>query len=203
MIGTEFNGCVVVSRLGTDKWGQATWVCLCSCGKKFTTTGGNVRSGNTKSCGCKKKSLIKEANMTHGDSNTRLYNIWGDMRRRCHSPKNYSFENYGARGISVCVEWKNSYESFKGWSENNGYAVNLSIDRIDNDGNYLPNNCRWVDMKVQGRNKRDNRIVEYQGKSMTMSELIEEVGMPESTVRYRVKKGIPLDLPRNFNRLNK
>lgn len=203
MIGTKFNGSVVETRHGVDKWGQALWECLCSCGNKFTTTGGNIRSGNTKSCGCMKKSFIKEANTTHGDSNTRIYNIWCDMKRRCHSPANYSYEHYGARGISVCEEWGASYEVFKEWSENNGYADNLSIDRIDNDGNYTPDNCRWAGRKVQGRNKRDNRIVDYRGKRMTMAELIETVGMPESTVRYRIKKGIPLDLPRNFNRITK
>lgn len=97
-------------------------------------------------------------------------------------------------------EWRRDYEKFKRWAIENGYNDKLTIDRIDNNGNYTPSNCRWTDMKTQGRNKRDNRLVEYQGRSITMAELVEITKIPESTLRNRLKKGISLELPRYFNR---
>lgn len=203
MEGFEFNGCKVISRAGVDKWGQATWECLCECGNTFVATGGNIRSGNTNSCGCFKVTKTREINTTHGDSRTRLYNIWYGIKRRCYSPSHGSYKHYGKRGITMSEEWKSDYNSFKCWALSNGYEEDLTIDRIDNDGNYTASNCRWVDMKTQGRNRRGNRFIKYDGRDVTLAELIEMTGLPESTVRNRLAKGIPLNSPRYFNRKNK
>lgn len=203
MVGMEFNGCKVVSREGSDKWGQALWKCVCRCGKYFVSTGGNIRSGNTKSCGCYSIKRTKESNTTHGDSGTRLHNIWYGIIRRCTRPSNSMFDYYGGRGITVCNQWLNSYEEFKEWSISNGYADDLTIDRIDNDGGYTPNNCRWVTYKEQGLNKRNSRMVEFNGKVMNLSTVSEISGIAESTIRNRIKAGVPIDSPKYYNRKSK
>ncbi len=124
------------------------------CGNEFKATMGNIKKGTTKSCGCVKNKLIGLAETTHGQRNTRLYSIYFKMIVRCYNPKCESFPDYGGRGITVCDEWRNDLISFMWWALSNGYSKNLQIDRINNDGNYEPSNCRWTTRVVNTQNTR-------------------------------------------------
>ena len=123
------------------------------CGTNFKAIISHIKSKNTKSCGCYKKRRNEESHKTHGLKYTRLYNIWGCMKKRTLNPKNKQYNDYGGRGITICDEWKNDFMSFYNWAMENGYSDKLSIDRIDNDGNYEPSNCRWTIKTIQQRNR--------------------------------------------------
>ena len=139
------------------------------CGTEFKTMLHNVKRGTTKSCGCYQKRRTKEVNTKHGLEATRLYNIWLKLKDRVLNPKNKNYNDYGGRGITICEEWKNDPIAFYNWAISNGYEENkgLSIDRIDNDGNYCPENCRWTTKTIQGRNTRipKNNTSGYKGVS--------------------------------------
>ena len=146
-------GFLKVLRRSPDKGGGkkpvVKWECECKCGKNITVKSDSLLSGHTVSCGCKKK--------IHGKSNKeRLYQTWKNMRQRCNNPNRSDYKRYGGRGITICDEW-NDYNTFRDWALSNGYADNLSIDRIDVNGNYEPSNCRWVDAKIQANNRRPRK----------------------------------------------
>ena len=158
MVGQKFGRLTVVQREGTSSNGCATWRCRCECGNEVVVTGGNLRSGNTTSCGCFFKEMVASNNTksktTHGKTNTRLHTIWSDMKQRCGNPKDHFYYIYGGRGISVCDEWKNDFQAFYDWAIHNGYRDDLTIDRKNNDQGYCPDNCRWATWKEQANNKR-------------------------------------------------
>ena len=137
------------------------------CGTEFKANTYTVVQGKTKSCGCYNKRRTKEANKTHNLSRSRLYRIWNNIKNRTLKPKNKYYINYGGRGITLCDEWKNDFKSFYDWSMYNGYSDELSIDRIDNDGGYSPENCRWTTKTMQSRNQRiqKNNTSGYKGVS--------------------------------------
>ena len=173
-----------------------TWECVCDCGNHFLADGQGLRSGNIKSCGCLHKETARQNlisyTQTHGESKTRLYRIWAAMRRRCNNPNCDAYKWYGARGISVCREWNTSFLAFRNWAYQNGYKENAkqeecSLDRIDGNKDYSPENCRWVTKTVQSRNTRRNHLVEYQGKKMTIAELAELSGIPYARLQPRIK----------------
>lgn len=126
--------------------------------------------------------------MKHGGTNTRLYKIWGSMKERCYRKKHSHYKNYGGRGIKICEEWKD-FSAFQNWAYQYGYDDTLTIDRIDVDGNYEPSNCRWVTMKEQENNRRNNRVLVYKGVKYTASQLANLVGLNVSTIFYRLYKG--------------
>ena len=148
MIGKKFGRLTVVDfdRLENHK---TYWKCTCDCGLTVIACGNNLRSGNTKSCGCLRRETAQKrgiANTTHGESHdnmTRLYSIWCGMRQRCNNPHHQAYNLYGGKGVSLCDEW-NDYEVFKAWAMSNGYTDPLSIDRIDPNKGYNPSNCRWI-----------------------------------------------------------
>ena len=135
--------------------GLCGWLCRCDCGKETVVRTTALTSGHTKSCGCYAKHLRENGvpHTTHGNKHSRLYRIWCGMKSRCCNPNVPFYKYYGGKGIAVCEEWQNDFQSFFGWSMANGYEDHLTIDRIDNDGNYEPSNCRWVSVAVQNRNK--------------------------------------------------
>lgn len=145
LTGETFGFLTVVKRNGTSKNGHAIWECRCNCGNSTNVTSSDLRTGNTTSCGCVRKKNFN--NKKHGYSHERLYGIYIAMKTRCRNSPYY-------RNVSVCTEWQNNYENFRSWALSNGYSDNLTIDRINNSGNYEPANCRWVTMKEQSKNRR-------------------------------------------------
>lgn len=186
MVGYEFSGCNVIHQ-AYKKNGKTYWECLCTCGNKFIAEGSNIRQGHTKSCGCLRSRYAKRK--SHGQINTKLYSKWNSMKTRCNNPNHDSFINYGNKGIEVCEEWNNSFEKFYDWSIDSGYSEGLSLDRVDNSKGYYPENCRWVEFKEQGRNKTNNRLLTYKGKTLCLSEWAETMGLPDYVLRNRLNRG--------------
>ena len=162
------------------------WKCRCDCGNMVTVSGECLRHGNTKSCGCQRRNKFR----THGKSNTRLYEIWTDMKQRCLNSNQKVYKYYGGRGITICQEWIDDFMSFYDWALENGYQDNLTIDRIDVNGGYEPNNCRWLTMEAQLRNTRRNHFVEINGESHTIAEWARIYGISPQTINSRLRKGV-------------
>lgn len=196
--GKRYGKLTVLKRNGTSKDGKAMWLCECDCGGYVTTTGKSLRRGECTSCGCHRKEVLKRgsiANTIHGETNNKLYNAWRGIKKRCRLRSNYNYELYGGRGVDVCDEWYDSYENFRDWSLKNGYKEGLTIDRIDVDGDYEPNNCRWVDWKTQENNRRNTVYVEYKGKTYPRAVLAYKLGVSNQALSYRQKNNIPLTRP--------
>lgn len=132
-------------------------------------------------------------NKTHGEKGTRLYTIWANMKQRCNLKTSKDYRKYGGRGIKVCSEWAQSFEAFRDWAISNGYRDNLTIDRINNDGDYCPENCRWTTVKAQANNRRSNRLLTYKGETKTMQQWCDIFGITKECVSYRLKKGWPIE----------
>lgn len=162
--------------------------CQCDCGNQIEVTYQSLKSGSTISCGCYRKEKISEENKTHGQSSTRLYKIYIGMKKRCYNDKSENYPHYGGKGVKICDEWK-TFEPFMEWALKNGYTDDLSIDRINSNGNYEPCNCRWVDVKTQANNKTNNSYIEYQGKKLTISQWSEITGISKSVISRRISLG--------------
>lgn len=175
-----------VSKSGRHR---AMWECSCRCGNTKTVSSDNLIGGRTTSCGCARKELLSSKQRTHGDTNTRLYGIWCAMKARCLNKNANAYKDYGGRGIGICDDWKNSYVSFKKWACDNGYSYGLSIDRIENSGNYCPNNCRWVTGVAQANNRRSNRKYTIDGTSHTLTEWARLYNINPKTLFTRIYSG--------------
>lgn len=187
----KFGRLTVLSLAEKSRTGETRWVCRCDCGKETIVQANNLKSGLVKSCGCARHEKLVEMHTIHGERGTRLYNIWAKMRDRCHDKSNMT---YGGRGITICPEWDDSYTAFRNWALNNGYSDKLTIDRIDNDKGYFPENCRWVDAKAQARNRRSNRLYTYNGETLIAKEWEERYGLPRGRLRERIETlGWPIE----------
>jgi len=195
LTGQRFERLKVIKRIENNKHGQAMWLCKCDCGNEVKTTTAHLRKGHVKSCGCYSHDLTRKRNKDnarHGVSRTRLYREWAMMKQRCYKKEHKSFADYGGRGITVCDEWLVP-DNFFEWALSNGYAENLTIDRIDVNGNYCPENCRFITMKEQIRNRRNTVTVEYNGENVTLAELAKISGVPYATIHWRFKDGKTVD----------
>ena len=162
------------------------WKCICDCGNEKIIQQSHLKSGHTRSCGCLHKKSIIDTSKKHGKCHTKLYFVWHTMKQRCYNLNNNQYKNYGKRGIGICSEWLEDFISFYNWAINNGYKEGLSLDRIDNNGNYEPNNCRWATVKEQSRNRRNNRCFEYNGKTQCLEDWAKEYNLSRGTLNYRL-----------------
>ncbi len=193
--GHTFDRLTAIEPAVKDKNGWK-WRCQCECGNEVLVYGWQF--GTIHSCGCLAREKSAERKRTHGRSKTRLMPIWLSMKQRCLNPHSRAYKNYGARGITVCDEWLNSFEAFEKWAIENGYDENAlrgecTLDRIDNNGNYEPSNCRWIAMSKQQRNKRTNRLITYKNETLSIAEWSRKLGIPYATIRGRLNAGKRMD----------
>lgn len=185
LVGKQYGRLTVIKR-AENNGSQTMWQCKCDCGKLVVVNASKLKSKHTQSCGCLQKERTSIAKKTHGMSDSRLHRIWAGMKRRCYNKNDASYENYGGRGIIICDEWKDSFESFYQWAIQSGYSDRLSIDRINVDGNYEPSNCRWADKITQMNNTTLNRTFAYNGETLTVAELSRKYNIPYKLLHKRL-----------------
>lgn len=194
LTGQKFGRWTVIKEVGRNKSGGATWLCVCDCGAERVLDGRSLREGTSKSCGCIQKDpdyVFPKPNLTHGGRNERLYQVWRGMIDRCHNSKSKYYKYYGERGITVCDEWRYDYASFRSWAFENGYnpdakKYECTIDRIDNDKGYFPDNCAWRNQTEQSNNRSNNHILTFNGESLSISEWARKIGIRKDTLRRRI-----------------
>ena len=193
LVGKQY-GLLTVAEAGKSKYGGRLWLCKCDCGKEVLVQTAQLNNGRKKDCGCVNKKrfveniipLAHKANQKYKvNSASRLYSCWSGMMSRCSNEEDRYFKDYGGRGISVCKEWE-SFDNFADWALSNGYADNLTIDRIDVNGNYCPENCHWATWKEQANNTRRNRYFEFNGEKKTLSQLADKYNINYRLLHERV-----------------
>ena len=184
LTGQTFGRLTVFGRCERD---HSYWWCQCSCGsdpKRIYRS--SLTRGLTKSCGCLWHELVPGANATHKKTRTPIYRLWSMMLDRCRNPRNRRFEQYGGRGIQVCKRWQ-QFENF--YADMGDRPLNKTLNRINNDGSYCPENCEWADLKTQARNKTSNRLLTYKGKTQPLAAWAEELGINKNTLATRLYRG--------------
>ena len=189
LTGQQF-GYLKVIRCGGPYKGKTSlgWVCRCRCGNEVVVWGPQLRRGVTKSCGCRKAEVARQRATTHGASKTPMYAVWCAMHQRCTNPKNSAYARYGGRGISVCRRWK----AFKNFLADMGECPDtLTIERIDNSGNYEPGNCRWASRRDQANNRRARNCARYETPRgmLTVAEIAATAGITTQSVEHRIRQG--------------
>lgn len=184
----RFFRLVVICDTGERRRGQVVWSCKCDCGKMVRVCSYSLRSGAAKSCRCYGDNILGNATRLHGKTESTEYNSWCGMMSRCYNSKNPKYQRYGKRGIRVCRRWHSATNFLKDMGPRP--SPTHSIDRIDNDGNYSPNNCRWATLKQQGRNRSNNRILTKNGVSLPVCQWISRTGLCESTIYRRLRRGL-------------
>lgn len=187
LTGKKFNRLTVIKKDGQYKSGNFKWLCLCDCGNYTHATSSQLKTGDIKSCGCYIAENTAKRNTRHNGFGTRLYEIWRQMHRRCYGKNTKAYKDYGGRGITVCEEWK-EFEPFRKWAMSHGYHEDLTIDRIDVNGNYEPSNCRWATVKQQANNRRSCHIVKYNGIEHTISEWADIYGVNQMKLWDRLNR---------------
>lgn len=187
----KFNRLTVLGPIGRSKSRQIVWLCLCECGKFSTVQGDDLRRNHTKSCGCFNLEVCSSRQTTHNLSKTPIYETWCHIIGRCTLPSDKAWKNYGGRGISICKEWRENFQIFYdqvSCLENYG-KKGYTLDRIDNEGNYAPENVRWATRKTQCRNTRRNRIITFNNESKCLSEWAENIGISPDALDRRYRAG--------------
>lgn len=189
LTGKRYGRLTVIRFEDMDKHSDSRWLCKCDCGNEKIVKGKCLKSGDTKSCGCAKLERVKTMSTKHGLGKTRLHTIWLDMKSRCLNSRSSNYERYGGREIKICEEWANDFVSFYNWSILNGYKEDLSIDRINNNGNYEPFNCRWATIEEQANNKRSSCWIEYKGERKTIAQWSVSLNISDKALRHRIDRG--------------
>ena len=207
LTGQKFGRLTVIKRAENVKK-KTMWRCVCECGNEKIVEARSLKIGETRSCGCLHRDTIKITSATHGLSNTPLYRVYRHIKSRCYNKNDKSYKDYGGRGIGICEEWLEDFAKFYQWSLENGYQKGLEIDRIDNDKDYSPDNCRWTNRTVQANNRRTNRHLTCRGKTLTVAEWSRISGVSQSLIWTRVYKlgwsveDAIFSLPKSFSQTN-
>jgi hypothetical protein len=191
LTGKTFGRLTVV-EFDHSKDKKSYWKCKCICGNITISRSDQLKNGQTKSCGCLKKETDKinfSKRNFHYKSHTRIHKIWLGMKDRCFNSKTPAYKWYGLKGVIVCEEWKNDFMQFYNWAMANGYNDTLTIDRIDTNGNYEPNNCSWTTMIEQANNTTRNHFLTYNNETHTIMEWVRKTGLSRSAIRGRLKRG--------------
>ena len=187
--GQKFGRWTVLHVIDEDRTGSKAvrYMCRCECGTERPVQYSNLVNGTSKSCGCLGNEIAKAQHTKHGMAGTRIFRTWAKMKQRCQNPNDPSYSAYGGRGIKVCDAWM-EFQSFYDWAMSNGYQDNLTIDRINVNGNYEPSNCRWTTKYYQDRNTRRSVFIEYQGRLMNQSDWADEFGVTPQRVAFEILK---------------
>ena len=185
--GKKFNRLTVLQRVANEECGIARWLCVCECGNETLVRGAHLKSGSIKSCGCFKKDRMSIVNTKykHGIAKTYAYRSWKGMLQRCYNSKNARYKDYGGRGIIVCERWKHLENFLEDMGER---PKGLTIERIDNNKGYSPDNCKWATWKEQNRNRRSNHLVTYQGETKCLIEWAEALGIKYHILSNRLNR---------------
>lgn len=204
LTGQRFDRLVVIERADVNKGRKPAWTCLCDCGQTLETTGDSLKSGATRSCGCYRRETSSElckSRSKHDDTRSTEWYVWQGIRQRCQNSRSRDYSHYGERGIKVCDRWQ-SYESFLA-DMGRRPSSKHSLDRIDVDGDYEPSNCRWATQREQQNNRRNNRLIEWQGETRTASEWARELGIKKDTFLKRLRRHGPCERAFKRERLNR
>ena len=188
IVGMKYGNLTVLNITHKNKNGAYCWNCVCDCGTKLNVSGLALRSGNTKSCGCLQKEIVRNIgikNRKYFEDNKSEYNSWSGMKTRCLNKNNHAYKDYGGRGVMVCNEWL-EFENF--YKDMGKRPKGLTLDRIDNDGNYCKENCRWATQKEQTRNTRRNRYIKFEDRNFSISQWAETLRIKPSTLWMRLYK---------------
>lgn len=192
LTGNKYGRLTVVGLSPKKSGRKSFWVCKCLCGNEHLVRSDSLKSGNVQSCGCLKKEQDKDnltKNHRHKESHTHLYKTWLGMKARVSNRNNKRYERYGGRGITMCDDWLKNYESFRDWAKRNGYDENLTIERVDVNGNYEPNNCTWIPFAEQANNRTTTIWVEWEGRKQNIAQWAKELGFNRRTLYDRYHRG--------------
>ena len=193
LLGQRFGNLTVVEKCESNAHGEIKWKCICDCGNEHFATSHRLITGETQRCTECKIELIRKANTTHGCNPAELYWKYQNMLTRCYNKKYTLFHRYGGRGIKVCDEWRHSFVAFRDWALSHGYKTGLTLDRIDNDGDYSPNNCRWATVTEQANNRSTNRIVTVNGETDTLANWARRANAKYSYIQHLLDIGMDPD----------
>lgn len=184
LIGQTFGRLTVVASAANTHKGRARWLCRCSCGKEAVVPSETLRNGTATSCGCWRSEFQRAEHTTHGMTETHIYNTWSKMTQRCENPANRSYARYGGRGITVCERWHSFENFFADMGE--PPTPEYQLDRIDNNGNYAPENCRWATRKMQANNRGNGVFATLNGKTQTLAQWSDATGLPYHVIYQRI-----------------
>ena len=189
LVGKRFGKLTVIEKLKANSHGEMTWLCVCDCGNTKVTTSNKLTHGYTIQCKRCKHYVAGEHIKRHGLTSSKLWNTYYGMKYRCNDPKCPLFYRYGGRGIKMCEEWEKSFVAFANWAQANGFDDKLTLDRVDNDGNYCPENCRWATVTEQANNRSTNRMVTVNGVSDTLANWVRKTNATYGYVRDKLDAG--------------